>query len=256
MSETKKPKRTKKPIIDVKQPGTSAPPETSKPVIVTNRPLLRDPMMAEPTDKDKKSEEPSQTVDDQSATMLDPGQKPALQPLNKGSKEQDNDNSDETISGEADPNSETKEDKGNPAAEAPQNDSTDEEQPPESIASESTPNEDESEQTTPLDAKEKSATSQQNDEETASESPKQAGPKQAEAEAAAKTKHDAEIQELIDSKRYVLPIDTVEKRKSKRFVLLGAALAVVLIIIWLDIALDAGIIRLGGLKPLTHFFSN
>ena len=68
-------------------------------------------------------------------------------------------------------------------------------------------------------------------------------------------KHDAEISEIIESKRYYLPIDTVEKRRTKRFVLIGASVSILLILIWIDVALDAGLIKLGGLKALTHIFS-
>ena len=68
-------------------------------------------------------------------------------------------------------------------------------------------------------------------------------------------KHDAEISEIIESKRYYLPIDTVEKRRTKRFVLIGASVSILLILIWIDVALDAGLIKLGGLKAVTHIFS-
>jgi hypothetical protein len=39
-------------------------------------------------------------------------------------------------------------------------------------------------------------------------------------------------------------------------VALGVLLSLVLILAWADIALDAGIIQLGNVKPVTHFFSN
>jgi hypothetical protein len=39
-------------------------------------------------------------------------------------------------------------------------------------------------------------------------------------------------------------------------VLLGIVLAVVLAVAWVDVALDAGLIQLGSVKPVTHFFSN
>jgi hypothetical protein len=38
-------KPVKKKVIDVSHPGDSAPSETSKPVIITNRPIMKDPMM-------------------------------------------------------------------------------------------------------------------------------------------------------------------------------------------------------------------
>lgn len=93
------------------------------------------------------------------------------------------------------------------------------------------------------------------------QSPSSANPakdakQQEEAEAAEKAERDRQVQGLITSRRYELPIKTVEDRQTRRFVLLGTGLAVILIVLWLDIALDAGLIHMGGLHAPTHFFSN
>ena len=79
---------------------------------------------------------------------------------------------------------------------------------------------------------------------------------QAELELIEQEKHDAAIQKLIDSKKYELPINSVEQRRSKRVVVFGVALSLILIVAWADIALDAGLIHISGIKPVTHFFSN
>ncbi|HVX24486.1 MAG TPA: hypothetical protein VG992_04065, partial [Candidatus Saccharimonadales bacterium] len=76
------------------------------------------------------------------------------------------------------------------------------------------------------------------------------------AEAAKQAEHDAAMQKLVDSKQYFLPINAVEKRKSKHFVIFGVFLALVLAAAWVDIALDAGIITISHIKPVTHLFSN
>lgn len=76
------------------------------------------------------------------------------------------------------------------------------------------------------------------------------------AEAAEQAEHEAKIQKLIDSKKYVLPINAVEQRRSKRFVALGILLAILLALAWVDVALDAGLIQISNIKPVTHFFSN
>lgn len=78
------------------------------------------------------------------------------------------------------------------------------------------------------------------------------------AEAEEKAAHDAAVQKLVDSKDYYLDLNvtTAEKKHTKQFILIGVALSVVLLLIWFDIALDAGIIHSSGLKPLTHFFSS
>jgi hypothetical protein len=72
----------------------------------------------------------------------------------------------------------------------------------------------------------------------------------------ADTKRRTEIQEIIDEKKYYLPIVTVETKRTKQFVIGGIILSIVLALAWADIALDAGLIHIGGLKSLTHFFSS
>jgi hypothetical protein len=76
------------------------------------------------------------------------------------------------------------------------------------------------------------------------------------AQAAEQARHDSAVGKLVESKQYYLPINTVEKRRSRRFVALGIILSLLLVVAWADIALDAGLIQLNGVKPLTHFFSN
>jgi len=75
------------------------------------------------------------------------------------------------------------------------------------------------------------------------------------AAAAAAAKREAELQKLVESKKYVLPINSLEQRRTKRIVLLGLLLSLLLAAAWVDIALDAGLIHLSGLHPVTHFFS-
>lgn len=67
-------------------------------------------------------------------------------------------------------------------------------------------------------------------------------------------KADAELQKLIDSKKYFLPINTLENRRSQRFVAIGILLSLIMIVAWADIALDAGLISIDGVKALTNFF--
>lgn len=67
--------------------------------------------------------------------------------------------------------------------------------------------------------------------------------------------HEKIISDLVTSKKYFLPINAVQKRKAARMTLLGLIFSLVLILAWLDIALDAGLIHIGHIKALTHFFS-
>lgn len=77
-----------------------------------------------------------------------------------------------------------------------------------------------------------------------------------EAAAAEEAKHDADIDKLIESKQYYLPIETEEKRRSNRFVALGVLLSLVLILAWGDVALDSGIVSNSANLPHTHLFSS
>lgn len=68
--------------------------------------------------------------------------------------------------------------------------------------------------------------------------------------------NEAKIQKLVLEKRYFLPINSQEKRRTERFVVLGIVLILLLAAAWADIALDAGLVHIDGIKPLTHLFSN
>ena len=70
----------------------------------------------------------------------------------------------------------------------------------------------------------------------------------------AETEKEATVQKLVESKQYYLPIETVEVRRSKRIVVLGVAISLLLALTWVNIALDAELIQLGDIKPLTNFF--
>jgi hypothetical protein len=168
MAETKKTSDTKR-IIDVTHADKAAPSGNSKSVIVSNRPLLQDPMVVAEEEKPAKSTaklklEPPAVEDKPEATPEAPAEKPPAPPEEKT--------------------------------------------------------------------------------------------QQLQAENDTQVKQQTHIDELAESKKYYLPIDTIENRRSRRFVGLGILLSLVLIVAWADIALDAGIIKLNGIKPATHFFSN
>jgi len=63
----------------------------------------------------------------------------------------------------------------------------------------------------------------------------------------------AELEKLVDSHKYYLPINQ-EKRRNTRNTLLGVFFIVILGLAWADVALDAGIITIHGIKAPTHFF--
>ncbi len=185
-AEKKPAKKTTKPDVD--RPGKSAPSPTSKPVIVSNRPLLKDPMVV---DDDVALQEETEEKEE-----LAHSSGPKIKPLE-------------------------------PTAEEP--------------AEGKTPPAETEETADKEDVPAKTETKTKKNDET---------------EAAEQAKHDAAVQKLIDSGQYVLPINAVEKRKAKHFVLLGVFLAILLALAWGDIAADAGLVHVNGIQPVTHFFSN
>lgn len=215
MSVAKNPKKSsaKKKIVDVEEPGKTAPSSTSKPVIVTNRPILKDPMV---TPKADESAEP--LADETKKLKHSAGS--TIKPIDDSGSPKDDAIDDQ------------------PDAE-PEKTYTGQEAKTEAEPSADEETEDESKTT----------------DQPAEKSAKKTKP-DPEAEAAEQTKHDAAVQKLADSKKYELPINAVEKRKTKHFVALGVVLAVLLALAWGDIAADAGLIRINGVKPVTHFFSN
>lgn len=183
---------TSKQIMDVSRPGTTAPSDTSKPVIVNNRPMLKDPIIAKTSDQ-------VSDVPEKEAPSVGPEKgKITIEP---------------------------------PAKDPNQADDKDQEEVPEKAVETHDSMEDEDE----------------ND-------PVKQTAEQANAEAEKIAKHEAEIDKLAESKQFFLPINSIEDRKTKRFILIGVVLSLVLAVVWIDIALDAGLIKLGGLKSLTHFF--
>jgi hypothetical protein len=75
------------------------------------------------------------------------------------------------------------------------------------------------------------------------------------AEEDAEAKRQAELAVMIANKKFYLPINTLDRQRTMEFIISGIILSILLGLIWVDIALDAGLIHLGGVKPLTHFFN-
>jgi hypothetical protein len=249
MAKSRKPADAK-PIVDVAHPGKSAPATNSKSVIVSNRPLLKDPMMvgnSPPASDDspakisltKTSGQPGEPL--LSAPLLEP-EKPAETVESAAPAETVKPPEAATVaelaeaapavSKPASPESEPKPD--DPAK--PKDESSDKPEP------------DTAKDDKPVEEKPETDTEE-------APASKEDSAKQEEAEATKQAEHQAVIDKLAAAKQYYLPINTVEKRRSKRFVAIGILLSLLLILAWADIALDAGLIHLSGIKPLTHFFS-
>jgi hypothetical protein len=288
MSKAKKPAKAK--VHDVTAPGKSTEPATSKPIIVTNRSIIRDPMMAEenPTalpvssTPKKDSSKKIEPLEAQTAPLLNipglpaevTGEEPAAPKTKKAPKPPKKPapasktpvDEPETKPLKADkPDTDGQEPEAKPdknkladapklPVEMPKPKSEADVKPPQEPEAPAPKNnqDDEKEETLPGPAPLDINEAQDKSEKPAAK-PTEAKP----AEKAAKpTKSDAHIEKLIEDKTYFLPINSVEKRRARRFVVLGILLSLVLVVAWVDVALDAGLIKLGNVKPVTHFFSS
>lgn len=233
MSEPKE--KAAKPIVDVAQPGKTAPPLTSKPVIVTNRAILKDPMVVEKSDKNDKNATPVTKSRTKVAVASDIDDTETTESATESAQSKPEHVLVPTASSVAADTAET------PAPEK----SPDQEKPVEAKSQ----TEPEPKGTDDTEVSSDDESSEPNDGAAMTDA-------QIQAEAAAETARDAQIQKLIDSKKYYVPVNAVEKRRTKRVVALGVILSLILALAWVDVALDAGLIEINGIKPVTHFFSN
>lgn len=84
-------------------------------------------------------------------------------------------------------------------------------------------------------------------------------PLQTEAETAnaedAEAKRQAELAAMVENKTFYLPIVTTQSQRTKQFVIAGIVVSLILATLWIDVALDAGLIHINGVHSLTHFFN-
>jgi hypothetical protein len=272
MAEAKR-KSTSKQVLDVHKPGKTAASDTSRPLIVTHHQILRDPMVtSEATTPLTETPKPTASVSRESS--ISPLTAPELPKAIKATYGSVDDPAETSVeqAGEdlAEPVADTE-----VAADAP---IADDVEPTETETSseqtEASAPETEDAQTEPEPVEEAPVQKPakphlEPSAETISDVRKAASEPMPEVEVAklpgdqtevekdvAVEKAEAEVQKLILSKKYFLPIDTVEKKRAERFVAIGILLSLILGLAWLDIALDAGIVHLNSIHPVTHFFSN
>ncbi len=290
-------------IIDVSEPGKTAPPTSSRPIIVSNRPILRrDPMMASPDGMEKEEAPEEKPVARTSKPILKispltPEEKPAEAPASAAPAQKTAETSapaqavavpvpaaptppaaSKTAASVAEGDLVDDDD----VAVKPATDSADEDFKLEGAADTSTPKPETkqvevsppaaataTQPTPPMPSEPEppmppvppatSSVSDSDDDEEDTDgqlAPNQTVDVAKRKEEDAQAVRQAEQEKIIESKQYFLPINTVEKRRGmERFILL-LLVVIVVALVWLDIALDAGILRLGGIHSLTHFFKS
>jgi len=261
-------------IMDVSKPGKTAPPASAKPVIVTNRPMLKqDPMMATP-DGMEKSAVPGETspISRTAKTVnvlqpTEPTKADAAEPVTVKVTAPPAPKVEDLIAAktaavkpEAAPKAESI-DQGstpeNPAAPitAPEPARTDSENPssPEKSDTPSAP--EEAPTITPSSSIDGQDEEPDEDGADSQLAPNQALEEAKQKEEEAKAARQAEEEKIIASRQYYLPMSTVTQRRGLDRVLLVLALVLIVALVWMDIVLDAGIIHIPGVHAFTHFFT-
>lgn len=301
-----KPKKSApaKKIVDVKSDGDGAT-GTSRPVIVTNRPILKDPMMAEVSNltgglegEPKQStpvEQASGTADaevkstegapelvqvttkkDAETTTEKTEDKPAVAPSQKKivitppGTDQEPEKVPTTVSKDKEPTiadlakpdplpgkdiaaKDVKQHKADPETSSDADDKADKD-PDDDVSTEAAGDE--------LVGAVQPGRSFDETTDLADSAKTKGGAEQIELDEKGKPKKQikksgeltAEQQKAIENGEYFLPITTAETRRMRREILFSTLFVLVLIVVWLDIMLDAGLLSLGNIKAVTDFF--
>lgn len=75
------------------------------------------------------------------------------------------------------------------------------------------------------------------------------------AVAEAKVRRQQELEDIVVSGKYTVPVDAVQRRRSRMHIILLCILAVLLLLALLDVAFDMGLVSVPRSVPHTHFFS-
>ena len=222
-------------VFDVAGPGKITPDATSRPIIVSNRSMMQDPMM---TNSDSSESKPA---------VSRAAVKVTINPLqDSGDKE------DKKTDPEAPTESETEETKQESSdvtageTKLPEAETTPE------------PEEEKTPDAALEEEKETDKPAENPDSQNADAGVPLVGNKDAKEAAAleAAAKQKEELDKLVERRDYFLPINTVERRRSKIVTILGLLLIVLLGLLLFNMLLDVGFLRIEGVSPLTHFFSS
>lgn len=249
-------------VMDVTQPGKSTPSASGRPIIVTNRPLIKqDPMVLDSSEGQETAAAVSRVgrsiriepidANDDSLKAVAPAK-----PQPKGEVPIEVKGAKLSLKPLAEPAEDSKPAPSPEPAPEPANEATPEPAAtPEPPVSEPIP----PGPTTPAPSASPADTPDQTDEQEMPAGDKQLAASKALEDAKKKEEDEkaarvAEQEKIIDSKKYYLPISGTRDSRDLHLALILLLAVIVLGVVWLDIALDAGIIKINGLHALTHFF--
>lgn len=254
-SKPKKPTASTKKIIDITHVGDAAS-GTSWPVIITNRPVMKDPMMAEASEPTTEPNQPpmaaAETTSDvgevaadsaeaSAAVPLAPKKKLVIQPLN------DDDESAPTEEPSAKPDEITEDTSNQSAADEPAADMATDEPAKELTEAEET--------TAPASSVKPGRSFEHNElsDDTNTDEPSSEPAVEAKPQLAGGAL-TPEQQKAVTAGTYFLPITTTETRRLRRDIIATIILLILLALIWVDIMLDAGTLHINGIHAVTNFF--
>jgi hypothetical protein len=191
-------------IIDVAQPGKTAPAGTSRPIIVGHKMLQQDPMISE--DKAVATPEPEKAEDKAPAAT---SHNKVIVPLNETKPE--------VKAADAKAKSEEPKPEESPKPEEPKDDE---------------PNSAETDGSAVVDAVAEQATAK----------------KKQDQETEADKKRQAELEKLVEEKKYFVPIGQVRHRRNTRWGI--ALLFLLIIVVGAYLALDAGVVQANIKLPI------
>jgi hypothetical protein len=274
MAEAKAKKSAPK-LFDIAKPGKSAPSSTSRPVIITNRPVLKDPMVirvnSDGDTDDKASSEPvNDTAEMKHKVDIQPLHIDLSEVLPSGEKAKGDDKKEVEVAEEKVAEPEVTETPEEPEAkteegakEAPSEAVPEASPPPEPKAeepdepvAETEPAEETPQEETPAEATPEEEVPLAEPEEAESVIGDDGNPVLSERETKAdeEAKKKAEQQEkIIASGEFYLPINAVSKRRAKRNLILCTLLCVVLLAVAAAAAWDAGLLNIPGMQAPTNF---
>lgn len=271
MSDASKKDKSKAPkVFDVAKPSESTPASTGKPIIVTSRPVIRDPVTEDSQEQSTDVEPAAGSVPSPTSSRVkimplsDPETLKQAAATNNGdlAASKPADPSDAETQPEAEASAGTGiqtpgPDKPVEAAAAEKNDGEAAEPASQSPA-EDTTKEDSDQALTGSDSKPPVDSASEQDDDGSDDTEQATGEgkdisKEEEEAARKEAEREEELRKLVESRKYYLPIDEVEKRH--RMYAWSTLLVLLLGLLWLDIVLDAGIMKIGDIKAPTHFFS-
>lgn len=255
--------------MDVSRPSQVAASPTSRPVIVTNRPLItQDPMVA--PNKDAAPEASKTSSPKLAATPATPHAEKVIKPLKEAASEAEHEPDTEQSeavpfhlgSKEAEPEATDEKPEAKPGPpEVETTDDTGGAEAKDEASDTDTDNKDtpaEAESTEPAEDKtdaEEDAEKPADDivEYDSSEDDKQINPEAVKASTEAQKRND-ELEGIIASGKYYVPIDASGKRRTLIITIWLIVLTLVLAVVLVDALLDVGMLTIPGV-PHTHFFS-